>query len=176
MGDCFFLASLAATAQTNPEFIEQNIWFSDGKYHVQGGGFAQDAMPTITGRPTRTADDEPSFDDLRSEFERGNVVVADTAPRGGDDGGWWDIVNNDDGPVPRDTVSRHQYVVRGFTEDGRIIMQNPWGPDGGYERDDDVFKPGQLVFTESEYRERFENVTITEDPDTSNPVQPAVVP
>ena len=228
MGDCYFLASLAAVAQTNPEFIERNIWYSDGKYHVrmyedgwggtrevvvdvdpsvaqngardgdgniswmsvyeaayaqhkggyddiEEGGFAHDALPTITGKQAFTYDDEPSLGEIRTAFDNGCVVVADTAVREGDDGGWWDVVNNDDGPVPRDTVASHQYVVRGFTEDGRIILQNPWGEDGGYEKGDDVHKPGQLVLTEAEYKERFENVTVTHDPDTSNPKQPIVV-
>lgn len=35
MGDCCFLASAAADVQTNPEFIEKNVWFSDGRYHVR---------------------------------------------------------------------------------------------------------------------------------------------
>lgn len=227
MGDCFYLASLAAVAETNPEFIRDNIWFKDGRYHVrlyeQGffskphekivdvdptvaqngvrdkdgqvswmsvyeaayaqheggysqiekGGLAQDALPIITGKQTCTDDDEPSFDQIRQEFDKGNLVVADTATPQGDDHGWWDIINNDDGPVPKDTVASHQYIVRGFTSDGKIIMQNPWGPDGGYGEDHE-FKPGQLVLTEDEYRDRFENVTLTQDPKTDNPKRPYI--
>lgn len=228
MGDCFFLASLAAVAETNPEFIEKNIWFSDGKYHVrlydeslwsgphatvvdvdpkvaqngvrddkgnitwmsvyeaayaqhkggygniENGGFANDALPTITGQPTCTTDDEPSFSSIRDELEKGNIVVADTAKKGGDDGGWWDVINNDDGPVPSDTVSEHQYVVKGFTPDGKIIMQNPWGPEGGLAEGDPIHKPGTLILTEDEYRARFENVTLTQDPDTTSAKRPYV--
>lgn len=228
MGDCFFLSSLAAVAETNPEFIEKNIWFEDGKYHVrmydngwggphetvvdvdpkvaangvrdkdgnvswmsvyeaayaqheggyddiEDGGFAQDALPTITGKQAFTVDEEPSFDELRHASEDGCVVVADTGPQDGEDGGWWDIVNNDDGPVPDNVVPTHQYVVKGFTEDGKVIMQNPWGPQGGYAKDDPNFKPGELVLTEKEYKESFQNVTVIEDPDPSNKNQKTVI-
>jgi len=220
MGDCYFLASLAAVARTNPEFIEDNVWFSDGKYHVrfyekdffgnvhetvvdvdpqvaehgvrrsdgsistmsvfetayaqhrggyddiEDGGFAQDALLTITGKEPTTTDDEPSLSELRTQLDAGNVVVADTGPRDGE-GGFLDSESWDDkdGPVPRDTVSTHQYVVTEVRDDGKIVLQNPWGPSGGYQEDDSVRKPGTLVLTEQEYRDRFQNVTVVEDPD-----------
>jgi hypothetical protein len=220
MGDCYFLASAAAVAQTNPAFIEKNVWFSDGKYHVrfyekgfwgnteekvvdvdpevaehgarrsdgsistmsvyetayaqqqggydkiEDGGHAQDALFTITGKEPMTTDVEPSVDELRQDLKDGKVVVADTGPRDGE-GGFLDTESWDDkdGPVPRDTVATHQYVVTGVTKDGHVELQNPWGPDGGYEEGDSVRKPGTLVLTEAEYRERFQNVTVAEDPD-----------
>lgn len=221
MGDCFFLAPLAALARTNPEFVERNVWFEDGQYHVrfyekdffgqvhedivtvdpevagngvrdsngdistmsiyetayaereggyeeiEGGGTAADPMFTLTGQDTRTLDSEPSVDELQTELEAGNVVVADTGPRDGE-GGLFDRESwgGKDGAVPRDTVSKHVYVVTEVTEDGHVVLQNPWGPDGGFQEDDDVHKPGELILTEEEYRERFQNVTITEDPDS----------
>lgn len=220
MGDCYFLASAAAVAQTNPDLIEENVWFSDGKYHVrfyekgfwgnteekvvdvdpqvaehgarrsdgsistmsvyetayaqqqggydriEDGGHAQDALFTITGKEPTTTDEEPSVDELRQDLKDGKVVVADTGPRDGE-GGIFDSESWDDkdGPVPRDTVSTHQYVVTGVTDDGHVELQNPWGPDGGYQEGDSVKKPGTLVLTEDEYRERFQNVTVAEDPD-----------
>src|SRR5699024_11974574 len=71
-----------------------------------------------------------------------------------------------DGAVPGDTVSTHVYVVTDVREDGRVVLQNPWGPDGGLQEGDDVHKPGELVLTEEEYRERFQNVTVTEGPES----------
>lgn len=221
MGDCFFLAPLAAVARTSPAFLEENVWFEDGQYHVrfyekdflgrvqerivtvdpevagngvrdsngdistmsivetayashrggygeiENGGHAADPMFTLTGQDTRTYDDEPSTDQLRDELAAGHVVVADTGPRDGE-GGLFDAESwsDRDGAVPRDTVSTHVYVVTDVTEDGHVVLQNPWGPDGGFQSDDDVHKPGELVLTEEEYRERFQNVTISEDPES----------
>lgn len=221
MGDCFFLAPLAAVARTHPDLLEENVWFEDGQYHVrfyekdflgrvqervvtvdpevagngvrdadgdistmsifetayasyrggygeiEEGGHAADPMFTLTGQDTRTYDVEPSVDQLRDELAAGNVVVADTGPRDGE-GGLFDPESwsDRDGAVPRDTVSTHVYVVTDVREDGRVVLQNPWGPDGGFQADDDVHKPGELVLTEEEYRERFQNVTVTEGPES----------
>ncbi|MBK0331714.1 hypothetical protein I8D64_09890 [Brachybacterium sp. MASK1Z-5] len=61
--------------------------------------------------------------------------------------------------------SEHVHVVEEVTDDGHVIMQNPWGPAGGRQEDDPVYKPGALRLTEDEYRERCANVTIGEGAD-----------
>ncbi|ATG50716.1 hypothetical protein CFK38_03665 [Brachybacterium vulturis] len=137
-----------------------------GGYDELEGGTAEDPMFTLTGQETRTMDDEPSAERLRQELADGNVVVADSGLRDGE-GGIFDSSSwaDRDGAVPRDTVSTHVYVVTEVTEGGRIVLRNPWGTEGGYQAGDDVHKPGRLVLTQDVYRERFQNVTVTRDPE-----------
>lgn len=211
IGDCYFLAPLAALAQTDPGFLEEGITFADGRYRVRfyerglfgpkevwidvdplvaesgvrgadgeitplslyetayaqfsggyeeiDGGQAKDALYALTGDAT-AYDREPSVEELRTAVNDGRVVVADTGPREGE--GFFEGFPDRDGPVPEDAVSNHVYVVQEVRDDGIVVLQNPWGPDGGYQ--DGIFRPGELTLTEEEYRETFQNVTIGEVP------------
>lgn len=120
--------------------------------------------PEVAGNGVRDAEGDIS---TMSIFE-----TAYASYRGGyeeiEEGGLFDPESwsDRDGAVPRDTVSTHVYVVTDVREDGRVVLQNPWGPDGGFQEGDDVHKPGELVLTEEEYRERFQNVTVTEGPES----------
>lgn len=212
IGDCFFLAPLAALAQTDPSFLEEGIRYEDGVYKVRfykrglfgpqevwidvdpsvaqhgargpggsitplslyetayaqfeggfediEGGRAKNAMYALTGNADEM-DTEPSVADLRTAMDEGKVIVADTGPREGESfiGGFPDR----DGPVPKDGVSNHVYVVQEIRDDGTIVLQNPWGPQGGTQ--DGISRPGRLELTEAEYREMFQHVTIGEVPE-----------
>lgn len=217
MSDCFVLAPLAAIAQTDPGFLERNIWFEDGKYHVRlyepgflglgtretvievdprvaqngvrdadgdistmsiyeaafaqyKGGYSEienagsgpDAYYTLTGRRPTFTDVEPSADELRQALDDGRTVFINTPPEEGEQPG--DFGQERDGPPPDDTVGYHFYVVREVRDDGMIVLQNPWGPEGGVGSDGE-FKPGELVVTEEEYRARARGVAIGEIPE-----------
>lgn len=143
--------------------------FEDGQYHVRFYekdflGRVQERVatvdPEVAGNGVRDADGDIStqsiFETAYASYRGGYGEIEEGGPF--DPESWSDR----DGAVPRDTVSTHVYVVTDVREDGRVVLQNPWGPDGGFQAGDDVHKPGELVLTEEEYRERFQNVTVTE--------------
>ena len=54
-------------------------------------------------------------------------------------------------PFESRIVPHHAYSVKGFDEQGRIILANTWGPNGGT-GSDGIDYPGEVHLTEEEFR------------------------
>ncbi len=202
-GDCYFLSSLAAIGNADPQFIRDHMrWNPDtGRYEVtiyentpmgvigrtvevdpdtlpdatrgpdgevtflsvyeeayrqtvhgaiftRTGGLPSDAMLAITGHEADATLVRPaSFDEIRETVEAqppGAVAVA-TNP-----GGPWP--DPEDVPYEQRLCPRHAYWVRGFDDQGRIILVNTWGTDGGTSGGVDY--PGEVHLTEEQFREQ----------------------
>src|SRR5699024_6415248 len=160
---------VAAVARAKPDFLEENVWFEDGQYHVRFYekdflGRVQERVatvdPEVAGNGGREDDGDIStqsiFETAYASYRGGYGEIEEGGPFGPESGG------DRDGVVPRATVSTQLYVVTGVREDGRVVLQNPWGPDGRFQAGDDVHKHGERELTEAEYRERFQNVAVPE--------------
>ena len=51
----------------------------------------------------------------------------------------------------------HAYAVKGFDDQGRIVLSNPWGPQGGWIKG--TYYPGELHLTEDEFKKWFNTST-----------------
>lgn len=123
-----------------------------GEYSDIDGGNSDDAFAAITGRETHSGG-ESSFDDIESNLEDGRLMAVGTED---DDAFWfWEDEVDDHRIVPN-----HAYMVDQVAEhDGQrmIHLVNPWGPDGGYLKDDDTQKVGDIWLTEKQYKENFDS-------------------
>lgn len=123
-----------------------------------------EALRILTGQEVqevRAAD--TSFDDIREVVERdppGAAMVATTGAAQPQD-----LAT---APPEKRLVPGHAYQIAGFTEDGEIILRNPWGPDGGrYQVGDppaDYFCPGEVVLTEAEYQAWLNGTALVPNP------------
>lgn len=103
-----------------------------------------EATKIITGE---SAEERPAtdtdFDEIQTTMDDGGAVMAAT-PGAAE-------------PQPADIdddkrlVQGHAYSVKGFDDQGRIILENPWGPQGGTDSNGN-FCPGEVRLTEDEYR------------------------
>jgi Calpain family cysteine protease len=112
---------------------------SDGEdgYGGTEGGWGADDAQLMTGNEADDIDDAGGFlgmgdhkdmNDIRERVENGESVVVG--------------MNGDDPPDGlEDTYhGNHEYYVKGFTSDGKIILGNPWGS----EEDDLIMTEGQF--------------------------------
>lgn len=102
-------------------------------------------MERITGRSVWSAV-EPSVQDIERVMAQDppGTVVACTS------GGWPQPPTVD--PALR-LVPNHCYTVLGIDANGNVVLQNPWGPSGGY--DDDRHCPGVVRLTPAQYHTWF---------------------
>ena len=73
-------------------------------------------------------------------------------------------------PQPHDVdpakrlVPNHAYSVRGIDAAGNVVLQNPWGPSGGYAKDTKRYYPGVVRLTPAEYRRWFGTGVVANPP------------
>lgn len=91
----------------------------------------------------------PSVDDIRDGMNQDppSVMTADTVHGSN---------QPDDVDPAKRVVNNHTYAVRGIDDDGNVILQNPWGPDGGWGSDGRYY-PGEVRLTPEEYEKWFGN-------------------
>ncbi len=122
---------------------------------IDGAGAAHpDVAKMVTGQTVTR--DAGSFDDIRQTLKGpppGNVVVG-TSGRTEDQPADVDPTKR---TVVTATGGTHAYSVRGFDSAGNIVLQNPWGPQGGYLGG--KFYPGELHLTEAEFKKWFNTST-----------------
>lgn len=102
----------------------------DGYGGIEGGNTTDDA-DLLTGRDADGIDDD-DWDGIREAYEDGHPVTVGT--------------ENDDDWDREGFVSGHQYFVKGYDDDGNIILRNPWGPN----------EP-DLVVNEDDFKEHFDD-------------------
>ncbi|MFE5257252.1 C2 family cysteine protease [Streptomyces coelicoflavus] len=132
--------STYGNGETWPAYYEKAFamtYSEDGEGERGYGGIEGDdpkkAAPYLTGQEGEDMetggflgigkDDDKDIDSLRSAFESGKVVTLSTP----DDEGL-----DKDHPAEWGSTyhSNHAYYVRGFTDDGKVILGNPWGVQG----------------------------------------------
>lgn len=115
-----------------------------------------EATKIITGE---SAEERPAtdtdFDEIQTTMDDGGAVMAATPG----------AAEPQPADVPDDKrlVQGHAYSVAGIDDQGRIILENPWGPQGGYDSNGN-FCPGEVRLTEDEYRRWIGGVGQLEDP------------
>lgn len=118
-----------------------------GSIFTNTGGVPSAAMLAITGQQADfTVTSPASFTDIQGTLNGnppGAVAVA-TNP------GFWPWPDPASQPYEDRIVPKHAYWVKGFDEQGRIILVNSWGPDGGTSGGVDY--PGEVHLTEEEFR------------------------
>ncbi|MFJ4171811.1 C2 family cysteine protease [Paenarthrobacter sp. NPDC089714] len=129
-----------------------------GSYEDIEGGFGNEAMELMTGQSGHH-EGELNLDRIEEKLADGQAVAVGTEDVKDDDFDWfWESeeVNRND------VVPNHEYIVVDVktNDDGEkvIVLANPWGPDGGYMKDDDHHKSGTLELTEDQYKENFDSV------------------
>lgn len=121
---------------------------------IPDGQFEDVPIERITGKDVPLGP-PPSTDDIRDAMagDPPGVVTADTA-------------NAPDQPADVDPAKRvvpgHTYCVRGLDADGNVILQNPWGPGGGWH--DGKYYPGEVHLTPEEYQRWFSNGAVLKPP------------
>ncbi|PSK97251.1 calpain family cysteine protease [Haloactinopolyspora alba] len=95
-------------------FYDQDNDGHTGSYRAIEGDFTDKAGPYLTGRPSEDLDVD--FDEVRESYEDGKVIVAGTPGE-----------KKVEDKFKDGYVTGHAYVVDGFTDDGKIILRNPWG-------------------------------------------------
>ncbi|NEB07298.1 peptidase C2 calpain [Streptomyces coelicoflavus] len=132
--------STYGNGETWPAYYEKAFamtYSEDGDGERGYGGIEGDdpkkAAPYLTGQEGEDMetggflgigkDDDKDIDSLRNAFESGKVVTLSTP----DDEGL-----DKDHPAEWGSTyhSNHAYYVRGFTDDGKVILGNPWGVQG----------------------------------------------
>lgn len=77
-----------------------------------------------------------------------------------------DTTNGSSQPDNVDPAKRvcpaHTYNVKGVDADGNIVLQNPWGPSGGYHNG--KYYPGEVHLTPEEYKKWFGNGGVLKAP------------
>lgn len=108
---------------------------------IEDGQTLETPMERITGRDSDNGD-TLSPDEIRERLDRDPPAIITTATSGAE-------------PQPADVdptkrlVEGHAYTVRGVDADGNIVLQNPWGPNGGW--DGEQYYPGEVHLTPEEY-------------------------
>ena len=121
---------------------------------VEDGQFEDVPIERITGKDVPLGP-PPSPDDIRDAMERDprGVVTADTANA---------PEQPDDVDPTKRVVPGHTYSVRGLDADGNVILQNPWGPNGGWV--DGKYYPGEVHLSPEEYERWFSNGAVLNPP------------
>lgn len=105
------------------------------------------AIERITGKSADRTVPPPSFEQVKETLDRrppGLVVVGS---------GGRDPVDMGSVDPSKRIVEAHAYSVKGFDDQGRIVVVNPWGPGGGWV--DGHYYPGEIHLTEEEYNKFF---------------------
>lgn len=126
--------------------------YRGGSYDGINGGFGNDALEMITGRPAETRND-PDLQSIRDGLASGRVYVVSTETQGS----WWPF---DDEIGDKRVVPDHAYMIDQVREvDGQLQVHvvNPWGPDGGSYNGD--AKSGDLWLTEEQFHANFDHVS-----------------
>lgn len=108
---------------------------------THSGENLSDGFETITGKE---ADWAGSTDDVIDAVEDGKAVTT---------GGSKQDYKDDSIPEEKRLVPNHAYHVKEITPEGNIVVENPWGPDGG--TSDGVEFPGTVELTPEEYEKWF---------------------
>jgi hypothetical protein len=121
---------------------------------VHNGQFEDVPIGRITGHDVPLGP-PPSADDIRHGMNQDPpaVITADTANA---------PAQPDDVDPAKRVVHGHTYAVRGLDSDGNVILQNPWGPTGGWT--DGKYYPGEVHLTPEEYRKWFSNGAVLNPP------------
>ncbi|WP_040282544.1 hypothetical protein [Tessaracoccus massiliensis] len=123
------------------------------------------SVKIITGRDVdEVRAEHTSLDEIRQVREAnppGAVMVATT--------GAVETQNYETVPPEKFVVPGHAYTVDHVTEDGMIVLNNTWGPEGGsfeYPKDSGNFHhgPGQITLTEEEYQRWMNGTMMVENP------------
>ena len=121
---------------------------------IPNGQFEDVPIARITGHDVPLGP-PPSADDIRHGMDQDPpaVITADTA-------------NAPEQPDNVDPAKRvvpgHTYAVRGVDSDGNVVLQNPWGPNGGWH--DGKYYPGEVHLTPGEYQRWFSNGAVLNPP------------
>lgn len=144
------------TAATNrPSWLsiyEQAIQQQYGD--IPNGQFEDVPIRRITGHDVPLGP-PPSADTIRDGMDQDPpaVITADTANA---------PEQPDDVDPSKRVVPGHTYAVRGLDGDGNVILQNPWGPNGGWH--DGKYYPGEVHLTPEEYQRWFSNGAVLNPP------------
>jgi hypothetical protein len=95
-------------------FYDQDNDGLSGSYKAIEGDYTDKAGPYLTGRPADEIDAD--FDDVREKYDQGEVVIVGSPGE-----------KKVEDKFKDGYVTGHAYVVDGFTDDGKIILRNPWG-------------------------------------------------
>lgn len=120
---------------------------------THSGEWRGDGMSMITGKPTEVIDHRtPDSKDRVAE------ALTEDPPRAVTTGS----SSQDPSTVSEDKriVQGHAYHVVEVLPNGNIVVQNPWGPDGGMAGDPPLQYPGRVELTPEEYDEWFYNTTV----------------
>ncbi|GAA3943785.1 hypothetical protein GCM10023085_27190 [Actinomadura viridis] len=103
-----------------PAILEKALAQKKGGYEKLDGGRAGEAMEILTGKPSSNHDPEDvTRTDLERWLKEGKAVAVSTKHKL--------FVRGkriyEDGTL----VTSHVYVVEGFTDDGKVMLYNPWG-------------------------------------------------
>lgn len=131
--------------------------YGDSSYaELDNGGYGDEYMSILTGNEAqRTGDSD--FADIATRLEDGPVTATTEMPRE-----WWRLSNEVDDPtiVPNHEYNVQQIIPAGtpapdgsVSDQDRIHLDNPWGPEGG------DGKVGDLYLTEQEYKDNFRAVS-----------------
>ena len=122
-----------------------------------GSNFAE-APAIITGKPsTETPARDTSFDTVRAAAEgHPSAAVTIATPNAAEQ-------QPPDVDPSKRIVQGHAYSVQGFDDQGRIILRNPWCPEGGT-GSDGTYSPGEVRLTEDEYRRWLGGVGVLPQP------------
>ena len=121
---------------------------------VENGQFEDVPIDRITGEDVDLGP-PPSADDIRDAMDQDPpaVITADTANA---------PEQPDDVDPSKRVVHGHTYSVSGLDADGNVVLQNPWGPNGGWA--DGKYYPGEVHLTPSEFKQWFSNGAVLNPP------------
>ena len=111
-------------------------------------------MERITGQDSDNGG-TLSPEEIREALDRDPPAIITTATSGAED-------QPDDVDPTKRVVDNHAYTVRGVDADGNIVLQNPWGPNGGW--DGDQYYPGEVHLTPEEYERWFSGSSVADLP------------
>lgn len=140
-----------ATSENWPSYVEKALARSYTDDDRSTSGYANldndwpdQSIKILTGRDAHNiAAGEVNTADLKQRFDSGQVVIVST--EGTDQGPY--VHTNDSGNL----VGGHAYFVKDVLPDDRVVLGNPWGPDGA---------DGEVTLTQAEIREYGTKVTV----------------
>lgn len=139
----------------NPSFLavyEQALEQQFGD--IEDGQTLETPMERITGQDSDNGG-TLSPEEIREALDRDPPAIITTATSGAED-------QPDDVDPTKRVVDNHAYTVRGVDADGNIVLQNPWGPNGGW--DGDQYYPGEVHLTPDEYERWFNGSSVADLP------------